>query len=588
MSDLLHHLSEGQKLLAANRPAEAEALFQEIVARHPLEPAAHHSLGVALIHQQRHHDAIAAFERSLALHPTAEASLNLIQLLLFTGRKGESVTLAKNAARQFPGDVRVITELVRALDRTGDGDAALAASREALGHFGPVPLLGMQAGNLLFMRGKAAEACDVYRNCLAAHPADHRIHSALLYTMHFLPGMAARELAAAHAQWNHQHAEKLTASATPHRNTRAPDRPLRIGYASPDFRSHGIGRFIAPLLEHHTKNQFEVYAYSDVHTPDALTQRIRAAVSVFRSTFTLNDTQFAALVRQDEIDILVDLTMHMPSSRLLAFAQRPAPVQICYLAYCSITGLQAMGCRITDPFLDPAPAAMEYAEQSLTIPSYWCYEAPREAEAIPLLPRDQEKPIVFGCLNNIAKASRPALEAWAQILQQTPQSQLLLHAPEGSTRAELTAFFQPFGIAPERITFAGRLALADYLRLHSQCDIALDPFPYNGGTTSCDALYMGVPVVTLAPPADAPAISRAGISMLSQLGLEKFIARDVDAYVQLAVSLAHNRPALEALRQSLRTTMQKSPLMNPAQFNISLEAVYRQAWRQWCERPDAG
>jgi predicted O-linked N-acetylglucosamine transferase (SPINDLY family) len=585
MSHILHHLSEGHHLLAANRPAEAEAIFRAIIARQPDQPAAQHSLGVALIHQQRHHEAIAAFEHSMALHPTAEACLNLIQLLLFSGRKGESVALAKNAARQFPDDMRIIAELARALERTGDGDAALDVSREALARFGYLPLLAMQAGNLLFMRGKPAEACDTYQNCLAAHPGDHRIHSALLYTMHFLPGMTAPELAAAHNHWNLLHAAKLTASAPPHRNSPLPDRPLRIGYASPDFRSHGIGRFIAPLLEHHTKNQFETYAYSDVHAPDALTQRIRAAVSVYRNTFTLNDAQFAAQVRQDEIDILIDLTMHMPSNRLLAFAQKPAPVQICYLAYCSTTGMKAMDCRITDPFLDPAPAAMEYAEQSLTLPSYWCYEAAREADGIPWLPRDPESPVVFGCLNNVAKASRPALEAWAQILQQTPESKLLLHAPEGATRAELTAFFQSFGIAPERITFAGRLALSDYLRLHSHCDIALDPFPYNGGTTSCDALYMGVPVITLAPPADAPAISRAGISLLSQLGLEKFIARDVDLYVQLAVSLARNRPLLASLRQSLRPTMQKSRLMNPAQFNASLEAACRQTWQQWCKQP---
>ncbi len=224
-------------------------------------------------------------------------------------------------------------------------------------------------------------------------------------------------------------------------------RPLRIGYVSPDFRNHGVGRFIAPLLEHHTKADFQVFAYSDVHTSDALTHRICNAVSAYRSTFNLRDAELASLIRTDQIDILIDLTMHMPSNRLLAFARKPAPVQITYLAYCSTTGLPQIDYRITDPFLDPPGDNvndLRYTEKSLVIPSYWCYEAPSEAASIPSRPaRDPGDPITFGCLNNFAKVSSLALETWSAIQQRVPHSRLLLHAAEvkfGGTHELLSDF----------------------------------------------------------------------------------------------------------------------------------------------------
>jgi predicted O-linked N-acetylglucosamine transferase (SPINDLY family) len=570
-------LYAANQMLAGNRVAQAEAYLRAAVAANPESAALHHALGVALIRLQRHGEAIGSFEKSLLLLPSAEAWLNLIQLYFFTGRKSEAVAAGRAAAAAYPADPRVAAELARALDRSGDADGALEVCLEAMRQFGKLPLLVIHAGSLLFMRGKVMEAADLYRACLAQYPADHRIHSALLFTLHFVPGMTQARILAEHVEWDRRHAGPV-AQHLPHGNARDPDRKLRIGYVSPDFRSHGIGRFIAPLLEHHTRGAFEVYAYSDVHTPDEFTQRVRAAVHAYRPTFGISDAQLADLIRADRIDILVDLAMHMPGNRLLTFARRPAPVQICYLAYCSTTGLAAMDYRITDPFLDPAPG--QYRERPLVIPSYWCYEAPAEAGAIESRPSAKE--ILFGCLNNFAKVSTGALAAWTEILRQVPESRLLLHVASDNTQQEVVGNFETRGIARSRLEFAGRVSLGDYLKLHARCDIALDPFPYNGGTTSCDALYMGTPVVTLAGGADAPAITRAGASLLSQIGRGELIAGSVQEYVSAAVALAADPARLVELRGALRASMQRSPLMEAPAFSQNLEAAYRRAWQAWC------
>ncbi len=213
------------------------------------------------------------------------------------------------------------------------------------------------------------------------------------------------------------------------------------------------------------------------------------------------------------------------------------------------------------------------------------HEALSEAASIPSRPaRDPGDPITFGCLNNFAKVSSLALETWSAILQRVPHSRLLLHAPEGEVRREVAQTFERFHITPSRLQFAGRLPMAEYLRLHAQCDIALDPFPYNGGTTTCDALFMGTPAIVLSPQADALAISRAGVSLLSQIGLERLIAHNLADYVSLAAELAQDAERLAALQQSLPETMRRSPLMNPLQFNQSIEAAYREVWRQWCAK----
>jgi predicted O-linked N-acetylglucosamine transferase (SPINDLY family) len=307
---------------------------------------------------------------------------------------------------------------------------------------------------------------------------------------------------------------------------------------------------------------------------------------VWRDVPGVSDDAVARLIRDDQIDILVDLTMHMADSRLLVFARRPAPVQVTYLAYCGTTGLSAIDYRLTDPFLDP-PGQDDggepvYSEESIRLPeTYWCYRPPVEIESHGAPPAREAGCVTFGCLNNFCKVTEPTLDAWAQILKRVSQSRLLMHARPGSHRDRVRDFFASRSIAAERLAFADKLPVAEYLRLYNQIDVALDPFPYGGGTTTCDALWMGVPVVSFAGPT---AVSRGGLGILSNLGLSELVAHRLEDYLEIACGLARDLPRLAGLRATLRDRMRHSPLMDAPRFARNVEAAYRKMWRRWCAR----
>jgi len=268
---------------------------------------------------------------------------------------------------------------------------------------------------------------------------------------------------------------------------------------------------------------------------------------------------------------------------LLVFARKPAPVQVTYLAYCGTTGLGAMDYRLTDPYLDPPGTDLGcYCEQSIRLPeTYWCYRPIAETPEVSPLPRLEEGAVTFGSLNNFCKVSPPALAAWSGLLQAVPGSRLVLHAHPGSHRDRVREIVAQEGVSPERVTFMQAVPLGEYYRAYQRIDVALDPFPYGGGTTTCDALWMGVPVVSLA---GQTGVGRGGLSILSNIGLPELVARDVDQYIRIAAELANDPARLAELRATLRDRMQSSPLMDAPRFARNVEAAYRQMWRRWCEQ----
>jgi predicted O-linked N-acetylglucosamine transferase (SPINDLY family) len=298
----------------------------------------------------------------------------------------------------------------------------------------------------------------------------------------------------------------------------------------------------------------------------------------------LSDEAAARVIRDDQIDVLVDLTMHMADNRLLVFARKPAPVQATYLAYCGTTGLTTIDYRLTDPFLDPpsqsgAGGGPIYSEESICLPeTYWCYRPPAEIELRGAPPALDSGNATFGCLNNFCKVTGATLDAWGQLMQRVPGSRLVIHARPGSHRDRVRDFFTRQNIAPDRLTFADKLPLREYLRIYDEIDVALDPFPYGGGTTTCDALWMGVPVVSLA---GQTAVSRGGLSILSNLGLAELVAADVGRYVEIASGLACDLSRLAHLRGTLRNRMLRSPLMDAPRFARNIETAYRQMWHRW-------
>ncbi len=578
-SDLLAMALEHHR---AGRLAEAAQVYREILIREPQQADAWHLLGVVAHQLGNHHEAAEQIGRALALKPgRADFHCNLGAVQQALAEPASAMASYTRALELEPGYAMAHNNLGNVHKDQGRLDAAVACYQRALEL---QPRLSLAHNNLavaLTGRGELEAAIAAYRRALDLEPDFVEAHCNLLYTLNFSPEYDARRLYEEHCLWAQQHAEPLTKCIIPHTRDRAHDRPLRIGYVSPDFRLHPVGLFMLPLLACHDRRDFQIYCYASVAHPDELTERCRDHTHMWRNVLHQTDEQVTQLIREDQIDILVDLTMHMPGNRLLVFARKPAPIQVTYLAYCGTTGLGAIDFRLTDPYLDPPDRDDRfYAEESIRLPeTYWCYPDRGEHPAVGPLPAAKAGHVTFGCLNNFCKVTAPAVDTWARLLALLPESRLVLHASAGTHRARMRDAFESRGVSADRLEFTGYLPTARYLREYDRIDIALDPFPLGGGTTTCDALWMGVPVVTLAGES---AVGRGGLSILSNIGLADLAARDVDSYVEIAFDLARDEPRLAALRAGLRGMMRNSPLLDAPRFARNVEAVYRRLWERWC------
>lgn len=572
------HNNLGNALREMGSMDEALAAYQTALRLAPDFAMAHNNLGIALQKQGQHVAAIASYRKALELQPDFSAAY-VNSGTVYQGQREtyEAIQLYESAVRLDAGNIEAHYNLGVVHQSKGWLDTAKAAYERVLeidsGRADAIANLG----NIFKEQGDLDQAIACYRQATSLKPSDATADSNLVYTLHFQPDQTPEAICHEARWWNQQHAASLPKVNHPRPRTVASGQRLRIGYISPDFRDHPVGRFILPLLKDHDHDGFEVFCYSDVTTPDDFTSRINACADVTQTIVGASDEQMAELVRQDGIDILIDLTMHMSRNRLLVFARKPAPVQVTYLAYCSTTGLDAIDYRITDPYLDPLPVNdAHYSEKSIHLPrTYWCYQPAVPARLVTELPAKSAGYVTFGCLNNFCKVTAPTLGAWRRVLSEMPRSQLLLHAYDGSHRQRVRDFFAAGGVSPERLSFVGHVPLADYYASYDKIDIALDPFPYNGGTTTCDALWMGVPVVSLAGRA---AVSRAGLSLLSNIGLPELVALDEEKYVELVTRLASDTATLSEMRRTLRTRMEASPLMDATQFARDVESAYLKMW----------
>ncbi len=428
--------------------------------------------------------------------------------------------------------------------------------------------------------GRMEEATESTR--LAIESAPHQeFHSDLLFDMNYLPETTPEELYAEACRWNSRHAAPLAKQIHPHSNTPDPERRLKVGYVSPDLYGHPIAKFIIPVLEYHVRARFEVFVYSVGSKSDQITDYIRGNVENFVQ-FSGPYTELTERVRADGIDILVDLAGHTMGPAYLAFALKPAPVQVSWLGVLSTTGMHTMDYFLGDAHLPCPGTELLFAETVYRLPrSLCCY---RPTENVPLTPAPalERGYVTFGCFNNARKINREVVRLWSAVLHLVPDSRLLLkwHGMDTEEKqVRFRAWFVEDGIAPERLLFAGASTTTKYLEDYGAIDIALDPFPYNGGSTTLDALWMGVPVVTLAGRLP---VQRCGMSMLSAIGLPDLVAQTPEQYLKVAVYLAAMVSKMPNIRQDVRRGMLSSPIMDELGHVRDLENAYRDMWRTWC------
>jgi len=575
------HSNYGLVLANRGRTQEAIAAFREAVRLRPDLVQTWSNLAVVLESAAQREEAIAAYREALRLQPQAtDLWFNLGLALGNTGRWEEAAAAYRQVLALQPNSAAAAYNLGYALRELKRLDESVAAYRQALAIQPDHPDASNNLAIALQDTGRLEEAVGVYRELLQRHPDFVWAHGNLLFMLNYMPQDDPQAVLQEHRKWNQQHARPLAGEIQPHANDRDPERRLRIGYVSPNFCQHCQSLFTIPLLSNHDRGQFEIYGYADVPQPDEFTQRLRGYFDVWRSTEGQSDAQIAQRVREDRIDLLVDLTMHGPGGRLLLFARQPAPVQVIGLAYPGTSGLETMDYRLSDPYHDPPENDAHYVEKTIRLPeTYWCFDPLTPEPAVNALPALAAGHVTFGCLNNFWKINDRTLEMWAQVLAALPGSHLVLLAPQGTARQRV---LEKLGVDAARIEFVKNQPRHKYLEVYHRIDLALDPFPYNGHTTSLDAMWMGVPVVSLC---GRTAASRAGLSQASNLGLaEQLVGDTPQQYVRLAVKLAGDLPRLSELRQSLRDRMKRSPLMDGPRFARHVEAAYRRMWRSWCQK----
>lgn len=611
----------GQVNGAMNQHQDAEQAFSQAIKLNPRLVEAHADLGMALMQQGKQEQAVAAFRAALDIAPRFVPALaNIIALLHDLERQREAlpylekwlVTEPGNTSAHFNAAVlhQALNQLQvarahyeKALDLGAGGisvysthlnlgvvchglrdyDTAIAHYRQALAIKPDNAAAYYNLGNALKEQGKHDEAIASFERALELDPGFNDAHSNILFCMNYGDGYDARQIFERHVEWGARHAARFAAGA-PHGNTREPLRTLRVGYVSADFREHPVGFFMESVLRHHDVHDCEIYCYFNSTQEDTVTARLSAHVPNWRQISALDDDAVAAMIRADGIDILVDLSGHTSGNRLLVFVRKPAPVQVTWLGYCNTTGLGSIDYLLADAVVIPPDTSQRFTEQVFRLPgSYVCYLAPDYAPAVVEPPSIANGYVTFGCFNNLSKVTEAMLVLWSEILRQLPDARFVLKAKQLAdpvVQQRYRDFFTGHGIEVERVTLDGNyLDHAGLLGYYGRLDIALDTHPYSGVTTTCEALWMGVPVVTLT---GEKFISRNSAAMLANVGLSDLAADTPQQYVEKAAALARDRARLAELRSAQRGCFMASPLGDAPLFTRNLEAAYREMWKRWC------
>lgn len=578
-------LEEGIAYQQNGRYAEAEAAYRAVLQAAPEDLEGLHLLGSALQLQGKLDEAASVLQKLVSLNPgIPEAHFSLGCILHAQGRFAGAAEKFATALELRPDFAEACSNRGNALKALGRTDDAEDCYRQALQLRPEFAEAHYNLGNVLHEQGRLDEAVTAYRAALRTRPDFSDAHSNLVYALNFLPRYDPESIFKAHLEWGAAHGDPLRKFMQPHANPCGEGRPVRIGYVSPNFRNHAVAYFFEPVLTHHDRDRFAIVCYSDVVRPDEVTRRLRRYQSTWRDIAGRADEEVADMIRADAIDILVDLSGHTDHNRLSLFARKPAPVQVTWNGYANTTGLSTIDYRVTDAFADPPGMTERYhTEKLVRLPEiYMCIQPPVDAPAVNHLPALESRHLTFGSFNAASKITSQVVALWARILKAVPGSRLIMAAVSpGRAQRRILDLFSHEEIERDRLELHGRLPFSEFLYLHHRADIALDPFPFHGTTTTCHTLWMGLPVITLA---GATHVSRVGVSFLSNVGLSDLIAQSPDDYIRIATGLAGDLERLQKLRDGLRQRMIDSPLTDAPRLTRHLEQAYLGMWKNWCSR----
>ncbi|MGA3065702.1 MAG: tetratricopeptide repeat protein [Tepidisphaeraceae bacterium] len=585
MSDSIFYarLSEAAGFVQQDLLERAGPMLRELLADYPDDPYVLQICGILSMKLNRHAEAEDFFRRAIAAKADYVEAYNNLGIALRAQRRfSESIEACAMALRLRPDDPDILHNLGGVYRDAGEGPKAVEAIRRALAARDTNEEFWNTLGLALLAQSDAAGAVEAFKRAekILKFPG---FHTNRLFAIHFDPQADPESIFAQHLDWDRQFAQALRPAILKYPNDRNPSRRLRIGYVSGDFRRHSAAFFIEPLLVHHDPEKTEIFLYGNSNKWDDITDRIRSYGHHWRDIFGIEDDATYKIVRDDQIDILVDLSGHTEGARLLVFARKPAPVQVAYLGYPDTTGLSAIDYRLTDPFLDP-PGLIDrlYTEKLIRLPhTFACYRPPEDAPPVSDSPALTNGFVTFASFNSLAKVNPQTLDCWAEILRQVPTSRFLMatHGLESAeTRQRIESIFQSHGIAPSRLELLPRHSWPNYLALHHRADILLDTFPVGGHTVACHAIWMGVPVITLTGKTTS---QRLAASVLSNLNLQNLIADTPRQFFQTAVDLAADIPRLADLRGHLREKFRQSPVVDGAQFAREVESAYRQMWKEY-------
>lgn len=562
---------------------DAANSFRTAIALHPKAAEAHVSLGLLLTAQGKLLDAITSYRQAIFLQPDAARTHFILGSTFHAlNRYDEAIGTYRRAITLQPDYPEAYNNLGTAFKAKGKIHNAMDNYRKSIALKPDFFEAQFNLASALFDVGNTAEAAASFRQAHATNPDYARVLSDYLMVIQYLPDYSVERLFAEHLAFGERHEAPLRADWAAHTEINGGSRPQKIGFVSGDFRIHPVGCFLEGVLRHINREIFDITLYSNNDSSDLMTERLRGLRFTWTPIATLSDADAAALIRNDGIDILIDLSGHTGKNRLLVFARKPAPVQVTWLGYWSTTGLRAMDYILADGYGIPREEAQFYVEKPWYLPhTRLCFPKPIFDIATNALPAIHTGRVTFGCFNNLAKMTDAVVALWARILRALPQTRLFLKSNSLSDPTGYQAVLERFaihGVAAEQLLLEGNSLYDRYLAAYHRVDIALDPFPFNGGTTSFDCLWMGVPVITLR---GTRLIARQGESILHNLGMSDWIAEDEDAYVALAIARANDLSNLANLRTELRDRLLQSPLCDTVQFARDLEEAFQGMWADY-------